>query len=57
MILLLEVVLPFLGTILNQLSHSGAPSEVIQAVENAIASLQSHKNDLVTKTNLEAQRG
>lgn len=33
------------------------PVEVIQAVESTIQALNAHKDDVITKANLEAQRG
>jgi len=42
----------FLGKLKNQV-----PEQVTQAVQAAIDALNAHKDDLITKANLEAQRG
>jgi hypothetical protein len=42
----------FLGKLQNQ-----APTHVLSAVQAAIDALMAHRDDLVTKANLEAQRG
>lgn len=42
----------FLGKLQNQ-----APTHVLSAIQAAIDALVAHKDDLVTKQNLEAQRG
>lgn len=56
-ILLLDIGLSFLESFLNGLTHSQAPAQLIEAFRAAYAQLQAHKNDEVTKANLEAQRG
>lgn len=38
-------------------SHPEAPIEVVQAIQSAVSAIQKHKDDLVNKANLEAQRG
>ncbi len=41
------------------LSNSGSklPAEVLSAVQAAVAALEAHHNDLITKAALEANRG
>jgi hypothetical protein len=41
-----------LGTLKNKL-----PAEIVAAVQAAYDALEGHKNDLITKADLEAQRG
>lgn len=42
----------FLGQLKNHL-----PAEVLQAVQSGLDALAAHRNDVITKANLEAQRG
>jgi len=42
----------FLGSIKNKL-----PAEVVTSIQAAIDALSAHRYDVVTKVNLEAQRG
>jgi hypothetical protein len=42
----------FLGRLKNKL-----PAEVVAAIQDAYDALDAHKQDLITKANLEAQRG
>jgi hypothetical protein len=48
--------LTFLDQFLTQ-NKNQLPSQVVQALEAAIAALAAHKDDLISKANLEAQRG
>lgn len=57
MIFALELILPLLGSLVDTLTKSSAPSTVTDALTSAISQLQIHKTDLVTKANLESQRG
>lgn len=56
MIEFIDLGLGVLETILSKLK-SQVPVEVVTAMQAAIDALAAHKNDLVTKANLEAQRG
>lgn len=47
----LSILEQYLGKLKDQL-----PEDVVAAVQAAIDALAAHKNDLVTKVNLEAQR-
>lgn len=53
---LIDLGIALLESFLGKLK-SKIPLEVAQAVQAAIDALASHKNDLITKANLEAQRG
>jgi hypothetical protein len=53
---LLDVGLSFLQTFLSH-TKSNVPSEVAGAVQAAIDAIAAHRNDLVTKAALDAQRG
>lgn len=55
-ITLLDLGLNFLETFLSNLKNK-LPAEVVQAIQAAIDALVAHKDDVVTKANLEAQRG
>lgn len=55
--LFLELGLSFLVSFINKLTKSNAPGEVITAFRAAYDALVSHRNDVVTKAALEAQRG
>lgn len=57
MIAILELLLPLFGSLLGQLTKSNAPNEVTDAVQAAITALTAHKEDLITRANLESQRG
>lgn len=56
MIELIDLGLSFLQPFLQKL-HSQIPAEVEAAVQAAIDALVAHKQDLITKAALEAQRG
>lgn len=56
MIELIDLGLGVLETILGRLK-SQVPEEVATAIQAAIDKLAAHKNDLITKANLEANRG
>jgi hypothetical protein len=51
----LDLGIGFLNAFLG--SKAKLPVEVIQAVEAAIAALEAHKDDVITKAALDAQRG
>ena len=46
----------FLSAFLES-SGNKLPAEIVSAVGNVISQLEAHKNDVVTKAALEAQRG
>lgn len=55
-ITLFDLVFGFLGNILS--THKDKlPAELVSAVQAAVDSWAAHRDDLVTKANLEAQRG
>lgn len=54
---LIELAVAILSPLLDRLAKSNIPSAVLRGFETAIAELVAHKDDLVTKANLEAQRG
>jgi hypothetical protein len=43
--------------LLGSLTKAQAPQNVLDAAGATVAALEAHKNDLITKANLEAQRG
>lgn len=43
--------------LLGSLTKAKAPQEVLDAAGATVTALEAHKNDLITKANLEAQRG
>jgi hypothetical protein len=43
--------------LLGSLTKAKAPQDVLDAAGAAVTALVAHKNDLITKANLEAQRG
>ncbi len=57
MIVAIQILLPLFGSLLDQLTKSNAPSTVTDAVQAAITALSAHKDDLITKAALEANRG
>lgn len=54
---LLTIGIGFLGQILGGLKSTQVPAHVVAAVEAAIAALTQHKQDIINRKNLEAQRG
>lgn len=56
MIEIVDLIAGILTTALGGLKNK-VPVEVTQAVQAAIDALNAHKDDLITKANLEAQRG
>ena len=55
-ITLLDLGITFLQSFLGKLSNK-LPAEVVAAVQAAIDAIAAHKDDAITKANLEAQRG
>lgn len=56
--ILINLGLTALQTFLGGIKSIGkAPVEVVAAVQAAVDAVAAHKDDLVTKANLEAQRG
>lgn len=53
---LIDLFLSLGGVFVEKLSNK-LPAEVLASLQSALAALEAHKNDLVTKANLEAQRG
>lgn len=56
MIVLIDLGLTFLTGFLGNIQNQ-VPKNVVSAIQAAIDALAAHKDDLVTKQNLEAQRG
>lgn len=56
MIELIDLGMTFLEMFLGKLKTQ-IPAEVVTAVQAAIDALAAHKQDLISKANLEAQRG
>lgn len=52
----IELGISFLQTFLSK-TQAAIPVEVAKSIEATIASLEAHRDDLITKANLEAQRG
>jgi hypothetical protein len=52
----IDIILQLLGVALSGLKNK-TPFEVEQAVQAAYDAVEQHKNDVITKANLEAQRG
>jgi len=57
MIMAIDLALPLLSSLISNLTKSQAPTHIISAVQAAIDALAAHRDDLITKDNLEAQRG
>lgn len=57
MILTVEMLIGVFGQALALLLKSNTPTVVTDAVTSAITALESHKQDLITKAALEANRG
>lgn len=53
---LLNLGLTFLNQYLSGIKNK-LPAEVVTSVQAAITALEAHRDDIVTKANLEAQRG
>jgi hypothetical protein len=43
--------------LVGSLTKAQAPQDVLDAVGATVSALETHKNDLITKANLEGQRG
>ena len=43
--------------LLGSLTKAKTPQDVLDAAGATVSALEAHKNDLITKANLEAQRG
>jgi hypothetical protein len=54
---LIELGINFLSQFLSNLKWGKAPAEVLASVQAAIDSLQAHKLDMITKSNIDALRG
>lgn len=53
---LLNLGLTFLQQYLSGIKNK-LPAEVVSSIESSITALEAHRDDLITKANLEAQRG
>lgn len=54
---LIELFVGYGSQLVGYLTKKKAPAEVIDALSAALVALETHKNDEITKANLEAQRG
>lgn len=54
---LLDLGAVFLKQFLGSITKSNAPAELIDGVTAVVTAIESHKQDTITKANLEAQRG
>lgn len=56
-LLLLDLGSTFLKQFVSSLTKSNAPAQIIDAINATVNAIDEHKNDVVSKANLEAQRG
>ena len=56
-IVLLDLGSSFLKQFLASLTKSNAPAQIIDAVTATVEAIDTHKDDVINKANLEAQRG
>lgn len=54
---LLDLGIQFLLQYLAGLKGAKVPAELVTSIQAAIDALLQHKNDIITKANLDAQRG
>ena len=54
---LIELGIQFLLPFLSGLKGGKAPAEIIASIQAAIDALLAHKADIISKSNLDAQRG
>jgi len=54
---LIELGINFLSQFLSNLKWGKAPAEVLASVQAALDALNAHKQDIISKSNLDAQRG
>jgi len=54
---LLDVGLGFLQTFLGGLKGSKAPAEIVASIQAALDALFAHKQDVISKSNLDSLRG
>ena len=56
-LMLLDLGISFLQQYLGNMKAAKVPIEVAQAIEASIAALMAHKQDIITKSNLDSLRG
>lgn len=56
-LLLLDLGSSFLKQFIGSLTKSNAPAQLIDAVTAVVSAIDTHKDDVINKANLEAQRG
>lgn len=56
-VVLLDLGSTFLKQFVGSLTKSNAPAQLIDAVTGVVTAIDAHKNDVITKASLEAQRG
>jgi hypothetical protein len=56
-VVLLDLGSSFLKQFLASLTKSNAPAQLIDAVTATVGAIDAHKDDVINKANLEAQRG
>ena len=54
---LIDLGIQFLLPFLSGLKGGKAPAEIVAAIQSAIDALITHKQDIISKSNLDAQRG
>lgn len=54
---IIEIGIQFLLPFLSSLKWGKAPAEVIASVQASLDALQTHKDDIISKSNLDSLRG
>lgn len=54
---LIQLGISFLSTLIDSFTKSNVPQEVIDALNAALVAVQAHAADLISKADLESQRG
>ena len=56
-VILIDLLIGLGKSLLAEYTKAGLPQEVLDAAQATVDALEAHKNDVVTKANLESQRG
>ena len=56
-VVLLDLGSSFLKQFVGSLTKSNAPAQIIDAVNGVVTAIDAHKDDVINKANLEADRG
>ena len=56
-VVLLDLGSSFLKQFLASLTKSNAPAQIIDGLTSVVTAIDTHKDDVINKANLEAQRG